>query len=68
MYGLLLEGVDLGLWCFADSEGAQALMSTYRAERDGVYDADDVQDAVERAGSLTALTVVDRGDDEEEGS
>lgn len=68
VYGLVLEGVDLGLWRFADSEGAQALMSTYRAERDGVYGADDVQDAVERAGSLTALTIVDSGEDDEEGS
>ena len=43
-------------------------MSTYRAERDGTYDARDVQDAVERAGSLTALTVVDGDDDDDEGS
>ncbi|MEM1053423.1 MAG: CsgG/HfaB family protein [Pseudomonadota bacterium] len=68
VYGLVLEGVDLGLWRFANSQAAEALMSTYRAERDGIYDADDVQDAVKRAGSLTALTVVDRGEDEEEGS
>ncbi|MEO1324284.1 MAG: CsgG/HfaB family protein [Pseudomonadota bacterium] len=68
VYGLVLEGVDLGLWRFANSEATEALMSTYRAERDGVYDADDVQDAVERAGSLSALTVVDRGDEDEEGS
>lgn len=68
VYGLVLEGVDLGLWRFADSDASQALMSTYRAERDGVYDADDVQDAVERAGSLTALNIVDTDDEDEEGS
>lgn len=68
VYGLVLEGVDLGLWRFANSQAAEALMSTYRAERDGIYDADDVQSAVERAGSLTALNVVDRGDEENEGS
>lgn len=68
VYGLVLEGVDLGLWRFANSEGSQALMSTYRAERDGVYDAADVQDAVERAGSLTALNIVDTDDEDEEGS
>ena len=68
VYGLVLEGVDLGLWRFADMGGAEALMSTYRAERDGIYDAGDVQDAVERAGSLTALTVVGGEDDEDEGS
>jgi len=68
VYGLVLEGVDLGLWRFADMEGAGPLMSTYRAERDGTYDARDVQNAVERAGSLTALTVVDSDDDKDEGS
>lgn len=68
VYGLVLEGVDLGLWRFQDMESAQALMSTYRAERDGVYDARAVQDAVRRAGSLTALTVVERDDDDDDGS
>lgn len=62
VYGLVLEGVDLGLWRFADSQAAEALMSTYRAERDGFYDANDVQNVVERAGSLTALKVVERKD------
>jgi curli production assembly/transport component CsgG len=68
VYGLVLEGVDLGLWRFADMEAAEALMSTYRAERDGIYDARDVQNAVQRAGSLTALTVVEGKDEEDEGS
>ena len=68
VYGLVLEGVDLGLWRFANSAEAEALMSTYRAERDGLYDASDVQNAIERAGSLTALTVVESGEEDEEGS
>ncbi|MEP3421502.1 MAG: CsgG/HfaB family protein [Erythrobacter sp.] len=68
VYGLVLEGVDLGLWRFADMEATEALMSTYRAERDGIYDARDVQEAVRRAGSLTALTVVESEEDEDEGS
>ncbi|MEP0390945.1 CsgG/HfaB family protein [Erythrobacter sp.] len=67
VYGLVLEGVDLGLWRFADTDASRALMSTYRAERDGIYDADDVQNAVDRAGSLTALNVV-AGEGDEEGS
>jgi len=65
VYGLVLEGVDLGLWRFADSQAAEALMSTYRAERDGFYDANDVQKVVERAGSLTALQVVEREDEDD---
>ena len=58
VYGLILEGVELGLWSFRDMMAAGPLMQTYRAERDGIYDAEDVQRAVRRAGSLSALTVV----------
>lgn len=59
VYGLVLEGVELDLWRFDDMSAAQSLLAAYRAERDGVYDASDIQKAVKRAGSLTALTVVD---------
>jgi curli production assembly/transport component CsgG len=64
VYGLVLEGVDLDLWRFEDMTAAQPLIAAYRAERDGVYDASDIQKAVKRAGSLTALTVVDEEKDE----
>jgi len=47
---------------------AQALLAAYRAERDGIYDASDIQKAVKRAGSLTALTVVDKSEGGGEGS
>lgn len=63
VYGLVLEGVDLGLWRFADMSGAEGLISAYRAERDGIYDARDVQEAVKRAGSLSAMTVVEEEED-----
>lgn len=71
VYGLILEGVELGLWNFSDMMAAGPLMQTYRAERDGIYDADDVQRAVRRAGSVGALTVVrnereDRDEKEDE--
>lgn len=68
VYGLVLEGVELDLWRFEDMEAARPLLSTYRAERDGLYDARDVQAAVKRAGSLTALSVVENEDEDEEGS
>ena len=68
VYGLGMEGVDLGLWRFADMESAEGLISSYRAERDGIYDARDMQNAFERAGSLTALTVVDGEGDGNDGS
>ncbi|MEQ5788393.1 CsgG/HfaB family protein [Erythrobacter sp. NFXS35] len=64
VYGLVLEGVELDLWRFEDMSSAQQLLAAYRAERDGVYDASDIQKAVKRAGSLTALTVIDADRDE----
>lgn len=64
VYGLVLEGVELDLWRFEDMAAAQPLIAAYKAERDGVYDASDVQKAIKRAGSLTALTVID-GDKED---
>ena len=66
VYGLVLEGVDLDLWRFNDMEAAKPLLAAYRAERDGVYDASDIQAAVKRAGSLTAMQVVDRKREEKD--
>lgn len=59
VYGLVLEGVELDLWRFEDMVAAQPILSTYRAERDGIYEARDVQAAVRKAGSLTELTIVE---------
>ncbi len=66
VYGLVLEGVDLDLWRFNDMAAAQPLLAAYRAERDGVYDASDIQKAIKRAGSLTAMTIVDKERDEKD--
>lgn len=69
VYGLVLEGVELDLWRFEDMIAAQPILSTYRAERDGIYEARDVQAAVRKAGSLTELTIVEEEDDDQrEGS
>ncbi len=65
VYGLVLEGVELDLWRFNDMQAAMPLLAAYRAERDGLYDASDIQKAVKRAGSLTAMTVVDGDKDDE---
>jgi curli production assembly/transport component CsgG len=65
VYGLVLEGVELDLWRFNDMQAAIPLLSAYRAERDGLYDASDIQKAVKKAGSLTALTVVDGDKDKD---
>jgi curli production assembly/transport component CsgG len=66
VYGLVLEGVELDLWRFDDMAAAQPLIAAYRAERDGLYDASDIQKAVKRAGSLTAMTIVDPDKDEKD--
>jgi curli production assembly/transport component CsgG len=63
VYGLVLEGVELDLWRFDDMAAAQPLIAAYRAERDGLYDASDIQKAVKRAGSLSAMTVVEKDKD-----
>jgi len=70
VYGLVLEGVELDLWRFEDMEAAQPLLAAYRAERDGLYDASDIQKAVKRAGSLTAIRIVEpnKSSKEREGS
>ena len=67
VYGLVLEGVELDLWRFNDMQAAMPLLAAYRAERDGLYDASDIQKAVKRAGSLSALTVVDEDKDKDRG-
>lgn len=66
VYGLVLEGIELDLWRFNDMAAAGPLMAAYRAERDGVYDASDIQKAIKRAGSLTAMTIVDTKQDEKD--
>lgn len=65
VFGLVLQGVELDLWRFDDMAAAEPLIAAYRAERDGLYEASDIQKAVKRAGSLTALTVVDGDDDDQ---
>lgn len=65
VFGLIMEGVDLDLWQFDDMPAAQPIMSLYRNERDGIYEARDVQRAVRKAGTLSDLRVVDEEDDDE---
>ncbi|HEY8572341.1 CsgG/HfaB family protein [Phenylobacterium sp.] len=45
VYGLVLEGVDLGLWTFADRDAGWPFLHRYRQERDGLYSAEDMQAA-----------------------
>ena len=60
VYGLVLEGVDLKLWNFADQNAGWPLLYRYRQERDGVISADKVQDAMQRARAGGPMTVKPR--------
>ena len=66
VFGLVMEGVELNLWQFADMQSAAAMMDLYRKERDGIYEARDVQRAVRQAGSLSALSIVEEDIDEDD--
>lgn len=46
VYGLVMEGVDLKLWDFADGKAGWPLLWRYRQERNGVFDAKEVSDAM----------------------
>jgi curli production assembly/transport component CsgG len=66
VFGLVMEGAELALWNFADASAAEPIRALYRDERDGIYEARDVQTAYERAGSFGALTIVDKNDDDDD--
>jgi len=68
VYGLVMEGVELDLWKFQDMAAAAPMLSLYRNERDGVYEARDVQEAVENARSISALKIKDDKKREDKGS
>ncbi|GMM93496.1 CsgG/HfaB family protein [Qipengyuania sp. MTN3-11] len=66
VYGLIMEGVELDLWRFADMAGAGPIRQHYLAEKNGIYEAEDVQRAIRRAGSVSALKVVREENDEDD--
>ena len=52
VYGLVMEGAELKLWSFADPKAGYPLVYRYDQERDGVYSAAQVRNAMERSGEL----------------
>ncbi|MGH6993032.1 MAG: CsgG/HfaB family protein [Caulobacteraceae bacterium] len=48
VYGLVMEGVDLKLWSFADPTAAWPMLWRYNQERDGILSAQQVIDAERR--------------------
>lgn len=55
VYGLVMEGAELKLWSFADMKAGWPLLYRYEQERDGVYSAAEVRNAMERSGELPKI-------------
>lgn len=59
VYGLIMEGVELKLWDFADQKAGWPLLWRYKQERDGIYSPAAIQDAMERSGELPRASAQD---------
>lgn len=57
VYGLVMEGVELKLWNFADQKAGWPLLWRYKQERDGKFSAAQVQNAMERANKAPPMTI-----------
>jgi curli production assembly/transport component CsgG len=57
VYQLVMEGVELKLWNFADPKAGWPLLWRYQQERDGTYSPAQIQQAMERSGELPPLKV-----------
>lgn len=60
VYALVMEGVDLKLWQFADYKAGWPMLWRYRQERAGVFSADEVQHAMKKAGTLAPTSIKPR--------
>ena len=59
VYGLVMEGVELKLWDFANQQAGWPLLWRYKEEREGRLSAAQVQRATERATKIAPLKVLD---------
>jgi curli production assembly/transport component CsgG len=57
VYALVMEGVELKLWDFADSQAGAPMLDRYRKERDGVFTAEQVQEAMERSREAAPMRI-----------
>ena len=56
VYALVMEGVELKLWDFADARAGHDMLWRYKQERDGNFSAEQVQQAMERSARVTPMT------------
>lgn len=57
VYGLVLEGVELKLWNFADPQAGWPLLNEYKRERDGEVDEAQVAEALRKLGPIAPQEV-----------
>ena len=60
VYGLVMEGVELKLWDFADAKAGWPLLWRYKQERDGNFSAQEVHEAVQRANAAEPMKIKPR--------
>ena len=60
VYGLVMEGVDLQLWNFADTKAGWPLLWRYRQERAGVFSAAQVQQAMKESETAAPMKISER--------
>lgn len=60
VYGLIMEGEELDLWRFSDTQKAGPMIASYRAERDGSFSSSDVQEAAEQWRAAGPSNVVNK--------
>lgn len=57
VYGLVMEGVELKLWDFADPTAGHAMLWRYKQERDGVFSAAQVEAAMDQARKAAPMKI-----------
>mgnify|MGYP003626915504 CR=1 FL=1 len=68
LYGVIMEGVELELWRFADMEKAWPMVVSYKRERDGTYDPEDVQRAAQKWRESGPMSVIENNMEEKRGN
>lgn len=60
VYAMILEGVELRLWDFADPSAGASLLSAYQKERDGAVDEQAISAALRNAPAMAPLQIKPR--------
>ena len=60
VYGLVMEGVDLKLWDFANRDAGMPLLTDYKRERDGTVDGAAFEQAMRAAPPITPQKIKKR--------